>query len=111
MFLAKYIVAAPWYQFKQYNALFLILMFVICIVFGIYLDDILDNILEEKCFIFLADSNQMTITQKIKRVWKAKTRYVLTLLVNIICGVLANFAFQLILKIFGESKTSFGSKI
>mgnify|MGYP000010611324 CR=1 FL=1 len=102
MFLAKYIVAAPWYQFKQYNALFLILMFVICIVFGIYLDDILDNILEEKCFIFLADSNQMTITQKIKKEYgKQKTRYVLTLLVNIICGVLANFAFQLILKIFG----------
>lgn len=101
-FLARYMGSVPWYQFTRYNDLFLILMLAICIIFGVCLDNILDDVLEEKCFIFLADSNQMTITQKMKKEYgKQKTRYIITLFANISCGVLANFVFQLILKVFG----------
>lgn len=100
--LARYIGSVPWYQFTRYNNLFLIVMLIICIRFGIYLDDILDDVLDDKSFIFLADSNQMTNVQKMKKEYgKQKIKYVVTLLINIICGVLANFVFQMILKVFG----------
>lgn len=100
--LARYIGSVPWYQFTTYNNLFLIFMLFICIAFGVYLGSILDDVLEDKSFIFLADSNQMTIMQKMKKEYgKQKAKYLITLLVNIICGVLANIVFQMILKVFG----------
>ena len=101
-FVAKYVASTPWYQFTIYNNLFLIIMLIVCIVFGFWLDDILDDILEEKSFIFLLDSDERLITQQVSReLGKQTTKYVLALMFNIVCGVLSNFIFQLILKVLG----------
>lgn len=101
-FVAKYIASIPWYQFTTYNDVFLIIMFIVCVVFGFFLDDILDDVLEEKSFIFLVDRDERLITQQVnKELGKQTTRYVLTLIVNVVCGVLSNFVFQIILRILG----------
>ncbi|HIT23785.1 MAG TPA: hypothetical protein IAD45_05150 [Candidatus Faecimonas intestinavium] len=101
-FVAKYIASIPWYQFTTYNNLFLILMLIVCIIFGVYLDDVLDNILMDKSFIFLADDDKATIMQKVsKELGKQKTKYFITLFINIMCGVFSNFIFQIILGLFG----------
>lgn len=66
-----------------------------------YLDDILDNILMDKSFIFLADDDKATIMQKVsKELGKQKTKYFITLFINIMCGVFSNFIFQIILGLF-----------
>ena len=71
-------------------------MLIVCIIFGVYLDDILDNILMDKSFIFLADDDKATIMQKVsKELGKQKTKYFITLFINIMCGV-----FQIILGLF-----------
>jgi hypothetical protein len=101
-FIASYMASVPWYQFTTYNNLFLIVMLVVCIIFGIFLDDILDNVLKDKSFIFLADDDKTTIMQQVnKELGKDKRKYFVTLMVNIACGVLSNFVFQMILKVFG----------
>ena len=101
-FIAKYLASIPWYKFTTYNNLFLILMLVVCIVFGIYLDDILDDILTDKSFIFLTDNDKATIMHKVsKELGKQKTKYFITLFINILCGVVSNFLFQSILGFFG----------
>ena len=77
-------------------------MLVVCVIFGIFLDDILDNVLKDKSFIFLADDDKTTIMQQVnKELGKDKRKYFATLMANIACGVLSNFVFQMILKVFG----------
>ncbi len=101
-FIASYMASVPWYQFTTYNNLFLIVMLVVCVIFGIFLDDILDNVLKDKSFIFLADDDKTTIMQQVnKELGKDKRKYFVTLMANIACGVLSNFVFQMILKVFG----------
>lgn len=101
-FVASYIASVPWYQFTTYNNLFLIVMLVVCIIFGVFLDGILDNVLEDKSYIFLADGDKTAIMQQVnKELGKEKTKYFVTLVANVVCGVLSNFVFQMILKIFG----------
>lgn len=101
LFVAKYMASIPWYQFTTYNDLFLVLMLIVCIIFGVYLDDILDNVLSDKSFIFLADADKTTIMQQVsKELNKQKAKYFVTLIANVICGVLSNFIFQAILRVF-----------
>lgn len=77
-------------------------MLVVCIIFGVLLDGILDNVLEDKSFIFLADGDKTAIMQQVnKELGKEKRKYFVTLVANVACGILSNFVFQMILRIFG----------
>lgn len=97
-FIAKYIASVPWYQFTTYNNLFLIVMLIVCIAFGFYLDEILEMVLVDNSYIFINDDDKNVIMQKIsKEEGKQKLKFSIALIVNVFCGIISNFIFQAIL--------------